>query len=215
MSSQSQTALETNENWSQVLSLSAERYLKIAGELFIYDGDFEAALVMVNKSLSQIPDDVRGLVLKGDILFCLHQDDEALLTFNYAVMLAPTCVEAHLSRAGVLESMGQYQEALKSCMTAFQHCSPEDYEFLLPTLYEQRIHLLIQLSRYHQAMAVLREAETLLPLESAEYLTGCYRTPLVQRRERRRPRVHPARPRHLRVVHSQSAPAFPVRREGA
>ncbi len=65
-----------------VLNMSAERYLRTAGDLFVYEGDYESALMMVDKTLAIQPEDTRALVLRGDILYCLNKDFEALSVFN-------------------------------------------------------------------------------------------------------------------------------------
>ena len=52
---------------TKVLNMSAERYLKTAGDLFIYEGDYASALHMVEKTLEIEPGDLRALVLRGPV----------------------------------------------------------------------------------------------------------------------------------------------------
>lgn len=160
---------------NKVLNFSAERYLKTAGDLFIYQGDYESALRMVEKTLEIQPDDVRALVLRGDILYCLNRDLESLQTLNHVLTLAPECIEAHVSRAGVLDVLGKYKDALVACERAFELMQPR-YRYLLPGLYDQKIQLLLRMKRYRQARKLLNESSEALPTDEFEYLQISYRT---------------------------------------
>jgi tetratricopeptide (TPR) repeat protein len=158
---------------SKVLNISAERYLKTAGDLFIYEGDYESALYMVEKTLEIEPEDIRALVLRGDILYCLNRDLEALETFNKVLDREPNSVEALISKAGVLDVLGKYREAVECCRLAFQKIKPYQ-AFLLPSLYEQNIILLLRLKKYRQAQMILKDAETRLPKDDVQYLRSSY-----------------------------------------
>ncbi len=158
---------------SKVLNFSAERYLKTAGDLFIYDGDYESALYMVEKTLEIEPDDIRALVLRGDILYCLNRDQEALDTFDRVLSMDPDSVEALISKAGVLDVLGKYREALACCTHAFQKIRPHQ-AFLLPSLYDQNIVLLLRLKKYRQAQMLLKAAEGTLSKEESQYLLANY-----------------------------------------
>ena len=158
---------------NKVLNISAERYLKTAGDLFIYDGDYESALMMVEKTLEIEPTDTRALVLRGDILYCLNRDEEALKTFNRVLELNPDSVEALISKAGVLDVLCKYREALVCCKLAMQKIRSHQ-SYLLPSLYEQYIVLLIRFKKARQAQTLLNSAEHRLPREEYEYLRGSY-----------------------------------------
>ena len=164
---------------NKVLNISAERYLKTAGDLFIYDGDYESALAMIEKSLEIEPDDVRSLVLRGDILYCLNKDNEALETFNRVLEIDPDSVEALISRAGVLDVLGNYREALECCEKAFSLIKPFQ-AFLLPSLYDQNIILLLRLKKYRQAQTLLKQSEGKIPREEYVYLLSSY-NPILER----------------------------------
>ena len=142
---------------NKVLNFSAEMYLKNAGDLFVYQGDYDAALAMVDKTLELQPDDSRAMVLKGDILYCLNRDLEALQMFNKVLEYYPECIEAHISKAGVLDVLGKTKESLKCCNKAFELFEPK-YRFLLPSLYDQKIQLLVRLKQYRQAQKMLETA---------------------------------------------------------
>ena len=158
---------------SKVLNFSAERYLKTAGDLFIYEGEYESALLMVEKTLEIDPEDLRALVLKGDILYCLNRDLEALDAFNKALSINPNCVEALISKAGVLDVLGKYREAAECCHRAFQQMEPHQ-AFLLPSLYEQNIVLLLRLKKYRKAQLLLKSAESRLPQDEYQALLSAY-----------------------------------------
>lgn len=188
---------------TKVLNFSAERYLKTAGDLFIYEGDYEAALELVEKTLEIEPKDVRALVLRGDILYCLSRDQEALDTFRKTLAIDPDCVEALISCAGVLDVLGKYRESLECCVRAFRQIKP--YQgYLLPSLYDQNIVLLLRLKKYRQARFLLKTAETRLPKEEYQYLLGSY-SHILDRLSRNRHKAR-AKARQLNIEILPSAP---------
>lgn len=184
---------------SKVLNFSAERYLKSAGDLFIYEGDYESALRMVEKTLEIEPQDVRALVLRGDILYCLNRDQEALDTFDTALSINPDSVEALISRAGVLDVLGKYREALECCTRAFEQIQPYQ-NFLLPSLYDQNIVLLLRLKKYRQASLLLRSGESRLGKDDYQYLLSSYSHILTRLSESRRQARHRAHKLNLSLL---------------
>lgn len=154
-------------------------YLKSAGDLFVYHGDYEAALRMADKTLEIQPDDVRAMVLRGDILYCMNRDIEALQMFNDVLKQYPDSLEAHISKAGVLDVLGEPKEALLFCTRAFDLVLPK-HRFLVPSLYDQKIQLLIRLKHYRQAQMMLKQAEEKLTEEESTYLKQCYQSDLKQ-----------------------------------
>lgn len=159
---------------NKVLNFSAERYLKTAGDLFIYDGDYETALSMVDKTLDIEPNDTRALVLRGDILFCLNRDIEALQSFNLALKLNPLCAEAYISKASVLDILGKPREALDCCNKAFLLITRHN-EYLLPSMFDQKIVLLTRLKKFREAQQLLVEAAEKLSTDDYNYLLSCYK----------------------------------------
>jgi tetratricopeptide (TPR) repeat protein len=172
---------------NKVFNFSAERYLKTAGDLFIYEGDCESALHMVEKTLEIEPDDVRALVLRGDILYCLNRDLEALDTFNHVLNLDPDSVEALISKAGVLDILGKYREALECCTRAFTLIRAHQ-SYLLPSLYDQNIALLLRLKQYRKAQQLLKEAGNYIPKDEYHYLLTSY-SPILERLSQHRHQV--------------------------
>ena len=159
---------------NKVLNFSAERYLKTAGDLFIYDGDYETALSMVDKTLEIEPHDTRALVLKGDILFCMNRDLEALQCFNKALKLNALCAEAYISKASVLDILGKHREALECCNRAFLLITRQN-EYLLSSLFDQKLTLLLRLKRFREAQQLLQAAAESLSGDEHTYLLSCYK----------------------------------------
>jgi tetratricopeptide (TPR) repeat protein len=98
---------------------------------------------------------------------------EALDTFNKVLAINPESVEALISKAGVLDVLGKYREAAECCQRAFQQMKPHQ-AFLLPSLYEQNIVLLLRLKKYRKAQLLLKSAEGHLPQEEYQSLLGGY-----------------------------------------
>lgn len=188
----------------KVLNFSAERYLRTAGDLFIYDGDYESALAMVEKTLELEPSDLRALVLKGDILYCLSRDIEALQTFNQVLKLNPDYVEAHISKAGVLDALGKYREALSCCNKAFALMA-KPLHYLLPSLYDQKLLLLLRLKKYREANQCLSQAEQAVNEDEYQYLLSCYREVLERCCQNRRQLRERASALSLKVIATTSS----------
>jgi tetratricopeptide (TPR) repeat protein len=162
---------------NKVMNMSFERYLRSAGDLFIYDGDYDMALTMVNKSLEISGTNLRALVLKADILFCLNRDDEALTLLNKAIELDNGFAEAYISRAGVLCFMGKNVPSLHDCEKAFELLEGSlRCQHLYAALVDQTLLLLVRMKRYRRALAILRQAaRQVTPLEY-EYLQASYKS---------------------------------------
>lgn len=184
---------------SKILNISSERYLKTAGDLFIYQGDYEAALHMVEKTLAVDPDEVRALVLRGDILYCLNRDEDALESFSRALALDPANVEAWISRAGVLDVLGRPRDALACCQEAFRSMRPRK-AYLLPCLFEQNLSILIELKRYRPARDLLDAAETQLHRKEYKALLANYGYALDALLQERRQIFRRARRLSMRLV---------------
>lgn len=172
---------------ARVFDFSAERYLRSAGDLFAFEGDYEAALAMIDKTLALSPRNERALVLKADILFCLNDDAAALRLLNQAIEAHPDRPEAYASKAGVLDALGKPREALQCCDLALSLIG-RAHDYLLAPLLDQKLSLLIQIRRHRQALRLLNEASKLLNDDEYGYLQMCYRSALTQAcRQRRRP----------------------------
>jgi tetratricopeptide (TPR) repeat protein len=184
---------------SKVFNLSSERYLKTAGDLFIYDGNYEAALDMVDKTLAIAPDEVRALVLRGDILYCLNRDNDALQCFETALTVDENSVEAWISKASVLDALGRPQEGLTCCLEAFERLQ-DNQGYLLLCLVDQQLSLLIQMRRYRQAKALMALSVKELNREEALSLLETHGPALDSLGRRRNRSVEKAQRQSLRVL---------------
>jgi tetratricopeptide (TPR) repeat protein len=189
----------------KVLNFSAERYLKTAGDLFIYHSDYHGALSLVEKALFHEPNDTRALVLYGDILFCLNRDLEALKALNDAISLNPDLAEAYISKAGVLEVMGKYREALLCCRQALTLIDQKK-QYLLPSLFDQKIILLIRLKRFREAQLVLDNAANYLDEDDLDFLFSSYKGLLDQFCQKRQQATEKAKRLSLSVIKEDTTP---------
>ncbi len=186
---------------SKVLNFSAERYFRTAGDLFIYEGDYDSALNMVEKTLELDAENVRALVLKGDILFCLNEDLKALQALNKAIEINNTCAEAYISRAGVLDVLGKYRAALDSCDLALAQVD-SSIDYLLPTLCDQKLSLLVRLKKYRQAQLFLKQCRRKMTDGDFEGLCYGYQSLLDSQCRTRKTEGSTSRKQHLRLVSS-------------
>lgn len=185
--------------FKKVLNFSAQRYLKTAGDLFIYHSDYQGALALVEKALHYEPHDTRALVLYGDILFCMNRDLDALKALNEALIHNPTLAEAYISKAGVLEVLGKHREALQCCKQALQFITPKK-QYLLPSLFDQKVILLIRLKRFREAQQVLDKAALYLEGDDLDFLMASYKGLLDQQCTKRKLSREKARSMSLKVV---------------
>ncbi|MEM0951241.1 MAG: hypothetical protein AAGI66_03745 [Cyanobacteria bacterium P01_H01_bin.74] len=185
------------------LNFSLERYLRVAGEYFLLDEDHEAALQMVEKALLHNATDIRALILKGDILYCINADEAALAVFKKIVKIYPDCVEALISMATIYEHFGQYRKGLTCCETAFVTVR-EKNRALLPSLYDQTLSLLVLLNKYSQAKMLLKEARLELAKNEIDFLESAYKpiilNHLAQRKITQDRRQQLERPQSVKVV---------------
>lgn len=163
------SALQANK----IFNLKVEKLIREASDNFSYNRDYELALEQIEEVLEIDPVNTRALILKGDILFCMDLDSEALDCFDKAIHADPDSAEAHGSKAGTLDVLGRHEEALRFCDRAFELVKTKD-KFLLPSLYDQKITLLLRIRRFEEAKKVINRAVQILPDEDACYLRSCY-----------------------------------------
>ena len=158
----------------KVTNLLVEKLIREASDNFSYNRDYELALEQVERALKIDHDNVKALILKGDILFCIDMDENALECFETAIKIDPTSAEAYGSKAGTLDVLGRQEEALCFCEKAFEFIKPKD-KFLLTSLFDQKIALLIRMKRFEEAKRNLNLAIKTLNDEDADYLFNCYK----------------------------------------
>jgi tetratricopeptide (TPR) repeat protein len=158
----------------KIFHIEAERIVREASDNFIYFRDYKTALRQVNKVLKIDSTHVKALILKGNILFCLDREDEALEFFEKALGLDPFSAEAYGSKSNTLDVLGKVKEALACCEKALKNVTAKDYE-LLPALYDHKIALLIKMKRYEEAGSALKESYRYLKTEDSFKMATCYR----------------------------------------
>jgi tetratricopeptide (TPR) repeat protein len=164
-------ALKTNH----IPNLLVEKLIREASDNFSYNRDYDLALEQVDRALTIEQFNTKALILKGDILFCMDKDKEALDYFERAIKSDPCSAEAFGSKAGILEVFGQHSEALACCDKAFKLVRARD-KFLLPSLYDLKLTLLLRVRRFEEARRILNRALEILPEDDSNYLYSCYKT---------------------------------------
>jgi len=158
----------------KIFNIEAEKLVREASDNFIYFRDYEITLEQLDKVLEIEPNHVKALILKGNIFFCIDRDDEALECFEKALNIDPFSAEAHGSKANTLDVLGKIKEAYSCCEKAFKNLTPKDIH-LLPSLYDQKIALLIKMKKYEDAKITLRSCYRYLNTEDSFKIAACYR----------------------------------------
>lgn len=185
--------------FKKVCNLKVEKLVRQASDNFVYMADYETALEQVNEALSIESDHVKALILKGNILYCLDKNSKAIDYLDMALNIDPSCSEAYGAKAGMLDMLGNTQDALFNCEQAFLNMSGKD-RHLLPSLYDQKIAILISMKKFEQAKESLQCCMKNLSEEDSNYLLSCYQSQIESYcKEQRRKRDLVTR-RHLKVV---------------
>lgn len=177
----------------RVYNLLAEKLLREANDNFIHYRDYESALHQINEAISIEPTHIRALILKGDILFCIDKDNEALEYFDKAINADPYSAEAYGSKAGTLDVLGRQHEALQCCEKALENMTLK-HKHLMPALYDQKLAILVRMKKYEEAKEALKKCVKNLSEEDGCYLVSCYQNLIESlRKEKRRKREKAAR----------------------
>ena len=158
----------------KIFNIEAEKLVREASDNFIYFRDYEKTLEQLTRVLEIEPNHVKALILKGNIFFCIDKDNEALECFEKALSLDPFSAEAHGSKANTLDVLGKVKEAFDCCEKAFKNITVKDKD-LLPSLYDQKIALLIKLKKYEDAKQTLKQCYRYLKTEDSFKIASCYR----------------------------------------
>lgn len=105
------------ESWVEELpkcKTLAESRLAFAWELHYCDL-YALCLGILNSLLTSAPDWIPALTCKADTLVHLERLDEALLTANHALELAPTDADAWETRGDVFECQDKWEALLENC----------------------------------------------------------------------------------------------------
>jgi tetratricopeptide (TPR) repeat protein len=184
---------------NKIYNLHAERFYRMAGQLFINGDNYTAALNLIDQAIIASPFDARALVLRGDILYCMSRDEEALISLDQALELNPDCSEAWISKAGVLDTLGMPVDGLRCCVEALKHLKDED-DYMLLCIIDQQLSLLIQLHRYRQAKALLKAAVEEFSSEETQSLREIHGPALDRLGRRRQETLQRAKGQTLRVL---------------
>lgn len=157
----------------KIYNLRAEKLVREANDTFIYFRDYETALAQLDEVITIEPSHARALLLRGDILLCIDKDNEALESFELAINADPCSAEAYGSKAGTLDILGRQKEALQYCEKAFENITLKD-RHLLPSLYDQKIAILIRLKRFDEARNILKRCVKTLSEEDGSQIVSCY-----------------------------------------
>ena len=109
--------------------------------------DYAAALEIFNLLCAQLPNSAELLNNRGAILQQLGRYDEALASYDKAIVLKPGYASAHHNRASTLKKLNRYDEALAAFDQAIA-LKPD-----LAEAYHNRAVILQDLKRYDEALA--------------------------------------------------------------
>lgn len=191
--------MEAALKYTKVSNLQVEKLIREASDNFSYNRDYELALKDIDKALKIEKDNAKALILKGDILFCMDMDKDALDHFDRAISADPSSAEAFGSKAGTLDVLGNYDEALSCCDKAFELVKTKD-KFLLPSLYDQKLTLLLRMRKYEEARKVLNRALVVLSEEDGTYLRSCFQGMIESSCRLRRRKLAQAEKLSLKVI---------------
>lgn len=161
----------------KVFNLKVEKLFREANDNFVYYRDYDTALNQISEALLIDSSHIKALILKGDILFCIDKDKEALEYFDKAININPFSAEAYGLKASTLDVLGRQKEALQYCEKAFEMIMFKD-KHLLPSLYDQKIAILIRMKQYEKAKKELKKCIKTLSKQDSHYLLSCYKEPI-------------------------------------
>ncbi len=157
----------------KIFHIKAEKLVREANDNFIFFKDYEIAMQQAEETLDIDPENIKALILKGNIFFCLDETDTALKCYEKALEINPYSAEIHSLKANILDINGNTKEALDSCEKAFGNLKKRDKE-LLTALYDQKIAILIKLKKYEEARETLKDSYKKLGEEDSDYIASCY-----------------------------------------
>ena len=144
----------------------AERCYRQAQQLYLLEGDDQAALAAVDLALRVCPVKAKAMVLKAEILFSLGSYKTALSVIEDAIVARPGWAEPYLSKTNILAVLGRYSDANAACTEGMERVT-EKSRYLMPSFIDQKISILLRLRRFREVTAMLNAASELL--SDAEY----------------------------------------------
>jgi tetratricopeptide (TPR) repeat protein len=184
----------------KIYSFRAEKLIREASESFIYFRDYEMALQKVEEAIRLDFDNVKALILKGNIFSSIEENSIALQCYDRALSIDPFSAEAYTSKANILDTEGSLEEALKCCCNAFNYSSKKDH-LLLTSLYDQKISILIKMKKYEEAKFTLKESYKTLKEEDSSYIASCYRD-IIENFQKEKKRKKRTAKKRFKLIHS-------------
>ena len=121
-------------------------------EDLIDEGDLDSALLVTNRALTQTPDSLDLLTLKGDTLFDMERYDEASIVYDRVLELDPCFSEVWVNKSCLLLVLERFEDSLYAANKAIEYGLGDP--FMLATKAES----LLGLERYDEAMNIVERA---------------------------------------------------------
>jgi tetratricopeptide (TPR) repeat protein len=163
---------QTMQDASSVIDIRAYRYLKRAHEAWYEQGDFEPAMMWVNKAIVVAPHFVEAILMKADLLYETDNEDEAIDLLDDMLAVTPACLEMYLAKVGMLMALGRFRLALMICQEAFYQARRHKLmqTWSIAYLFRHKITLQMLLHRYWAASQTLDRAIEWLPSAEVDTL---------------------------------------------
>jgi tetratricopeptide (TPR) repeat protein len=157
----------------KIFYIKVEKLIREASDTFIYFKDYASALNLIEEALLIEPLNSKAFILKGHLLLCTDNEERAIKYFKKAISVDLFSAEAHGAMAGTLYMLGRHQEAFEYNEKAFEYLMPKDKN-MLPSLYDQKISMLIQMKKYEEAQFMLQKSTKYLSNEDSCNLLSSY-----------------------------------------
>jgi tetratricopeptide (TPR) repeat protein len=106
---------------------------------------------------------------------------ESLAILDELIEEQTEVAEAYISRASILDTLGKHREALQDCSKALKLASTGK-QYLYPSIYEQKMILLLTLKLHKACKQLLSDAAIELEMDDFDYLLNAYQNQLSKRR---------------------------------
>lgn len=163
-----------NKQPKKLFNLKIEKLIREANDNFLYFKDYKAALALLDEILKEDDKFTKALILKGHILLCCDNEEQSLKYFKKAIESDIYSAEAYGSMAGTLYILGRIKEAFYYNQKAFENLHKKDKK-MIPSLYEQKISMLIQMKKIDEADEMLNKSMKYLTDEDRCYLLSCFK----------------------------------------
>ncbi len=149
---------------SNVINIKSEILFREAEDNFLYFNQLEKSKDKLLESLELTPIHYKSNILLGDIYFIKGNFTEAFECYKKAEITFKNDPKVLASIANCFEVMGDFLSALKYCEKAFLNINDDNVQ-LLPSLYELKIKILVQLKKYESAKQIIDKAKRFLSID--------------------------------------------------